>query len=333
LFVTVAPNQQDNAEALQQCFRGRRVYVAGHQGMVGSALLRALEPLGTVTVTRTSRELDLRNQAATVDFFRSERPQIVLFAAARVGGIQANANAPAEFLYDNLAMTTHAIQAAYESGVERFEFVGSMCVYPRLAPQPIAESALLTGTLEPTNEGYALAKIAGLKLCQFYRRQYGVLFHSLMPTNLYGPGDKYQPDRAHVLPALLRRFHDAKVEGQPSVVIWGTGQARREFLHVDDLAAAILHLAALAEPPDWVNVGSGEEVSILELARIVAEVVGYNGEIVTDSTRPDGMLRRLADSSLIRSTGWQPRIALREGIEQTYRAFVSEAECEQLRQS
>jgi GDP-L-fucose synthase len=315
---------QEHAEALRQRFHGRQVFVAGHQGMVGSALLRALAPLGAVAVTRGSQELDLRNQMATAEFFRAERPEIVLFAAARVGGIQANVGAPAEFLYDNLAMTTNAIQAAYECGTERFVFVGSMCVYPRLAPQPIAESALLTGPLEPTNEGYALAKITGLKLCQYYRQQYGVLFHSLMPTNLYGPGDSYQPERAHVLPALLRRFHDAMVEGQPSVVIWGTGQARREFLHVDDLAAAVLHLAALADPPDYINVGSGEEVSILELARMIAEVVGYTGEIATDPTRLDGMPRRLADSSLVRSTGWQPRIGLRDGIARTYRAMLDE---------
>jgi len=299
--------------------------------MVGSALVRAIEPLEPRLITRPSAELDLRNQAATQDFFQSERPEIVLFAAAKVGGIQANSTAPAEFLYDNLALIANAIQAAFEFGTERFVFIGSMCVYPRLAPQPIGETALLTGPLEPTNEGYALAKIAGMKLCQFYRQQYGVLFHSLMPTNLYGPGDKYHPDHAHVLPSLLRRFHEAKEEGQHSVSIWGSGGALREFLYVDDLAAAVLHVAALDEPPDWLNVGSGEEVSILDLARMVAEVVGYTGEFITDPTRPDGMPRKLADSARIRATGWRPRVPLREGIVRTYHAFLREVECGQLR--
>jgi GDP-L-fucose synthase len=256
---------------------------------------------------------------------------VVLFAAAKVGGIQANSQAPAEFLYDNLALATNAIRAAWECGTERFVFVGSMCVYPRLAPQPIEERALFSGPLEPTNEAYALAKIAGLKLCQFYRQQYGVLFHSLMPTNLYGPGDKYDLDQAHVLPSLLRRFHEARKEGRPSVTIWGSGRALREFLYVDDLAAAVLHLAALEDPPDWVNVGSGEEVSILDLARMVAEVVGYLGEIVTDPSRPDGMPRKLADSTRIRATGWRSRVSLRDGIQRTYGAFLREAECGQLR--
>lgn len=311
---------------IDEQFRGRRVYVAGHRGMVGAALARALGPLGAHLISRTSVELDLRDQAATTDFFQSERPEIVLFCAARVGGIQANSAAPAEFLYDNLVLAANAIHAAFECGVERFVFVGSMCVYPRLAAQPIDEASLLTGPLEPTNEGYALAKIAGLKLCQFYRQQYGVPFHSLMPTNLYGPGDKYDFEHAHVLPSLLRRLHEAKEEGRPTVTIWGTGQALREFLYVDDLAAAVLHLAALADPPDWVNVGSGEEVSILELARIVAEVVGYRGEIVTDPSRPDGMPRKLADSMRIRATGWRPRVALRDGIERTYRDYLSRVE-------
>lgn len=317
---------RDVPDYVRRRFAGRRVYVAGHRGMVGAALVRALAPLGVEFVTRTSLELDLRDQAATEEFFHAERPEIVLFAAAKVGGIQANACAPAEFLYDNLAMATHAIHAAYQKDCERFVFLGSMCVYPRLAPQPIPEAALLTGELEPTNEGYALAKIAGLKLCQFYRRQYGVLFHSLMPTNLYGPGDKYDPDRAHVLPSLLRRFHEAKEQGQASVVIWGTGRPLREFMHVDDLASAVLHLAALDDPPDWVNVGSGDEVSILELAQIVAEVVGFTGQIHTDPTRPDGTPRKLADFSLLRSTGWQPRISLRDGLRQTYQEFVHERE-------
>ena len=305
---------------------GRRVYVAGHRGMVGSALVRALAPLGAELIARSFAELDLRDQAATAAFFQAQRPEIVLFAAARVGGIQANISAPAEFLYDNLATATHAIQAAYEAGCKRFVFLGSTCVYPRLAPQPIPETALLTGELEPTNEGYALAKIAGLKLCQFYRGQYGVLFHSLMPSNVYGPGDNYHPERAHVVASMIRKFHEAKEAGDASVEIWGTGRPLRELVHVDDLAAAVLHAATLADPPDWMNVGSGEEVSILELAHLVAETVGFGGEIRTDPSRPDGTPRKAANASLLRSTGWQPRIGLREGLKQTYEAFLHERE-------
>jgi GDP-L-fucose synthase len=299
--------------------------------MVGSALVRALKPLDVELIVRSSAELDLRDQAATNDFYRAERPEIVLFAAAKVGGIQANIAAPAPFLYDNLAMATHAIQSAYDAGCKRFVFLGSTCVYPRMAPQPMAETALLTGELEPTNEGYALAKIAGLKLCQYYRRQYGVLFHSLMPSNLYGPADNYHPDRAHVVASLIRRFHEAKEEGKISVVIWGTGRAMREFLHVDDAAAAILHAAALEDPPDWMNVGASEEVSILELAQMVAEVVGFTGQIDTDPSKPDGTPRKAADASLLRSTGWQPRITLGDGLRQTYEAFLRDRETGVLR--
>jgi GDP-L-fucose synthase len=248
----------------------------------------------------------------------------VLFAAGRVGGIQANVNAPAEFMYDNLMMAANAIHSAYEAGCERFVYLGSTCVYPRLAEQPMRESALLTGELEPTNEGYAVAKIAGLKLCQMYRRQYGVLFHSVMPTNMYGPGDNYHPEHSHVLAGLLRRIHEAKVEGKPEVTIWGTGSPLREFLHVDDMASAVLHVASLGEPPDWVNVGSGEEVSILDLAKMIAGVVGFVGEIRTDTTRADGTPRKLTDLSLLRSTGWRPTISLRSGLEQTFQNFLKE---------
>jgi GDP-L-fucose synthase len=304
--------------------KNRRVYVAGDRGMVGSALVRALDPLDVQLVTRSSANLDLRHQQATQKFFRDERPEVVLFAAARVGGIQANSSQPADFLYDNLAMAANAIQAAYEWGTSRFVFLGSTCIYPRLAPQPMPESALLTGELEPTNEGYALAKIAGLKLCQLYRRQYGVMFHSLMPTNLYGPGDNYHPDHSHVLPGLVRRFHEAKEAGSKSVTIWGTGKALREFLHVDDLAGAVLHLATIDNPPDWINVGSGEEVMIHELASMIAEVVGYNGEITCDLSKPDGTPRKLADISLLRSTGWRPQITLREGLVRTYEDFLAQ---------
>jgi GDP-L-fucose synthase len=320
-------------DQVRRALGGRRVYVAGHRGMVGSALVRALASLEVELISRSSSELDLRDQAATDEFFRQVRPQIVLFAAARVGGIQANIDAPAEFLYDNLAMAANAIQAAHRCGCERFVFLGSMCVYPRLAPQPMAESALLTGALEPTNEGYALAKIAGLKMCQYYRQQYGVLFHSLMPSNLYGPGDNYQARRAHVVASLIRRFHEAKEASLREVVIWGTGRAVREFVHVDDAAAATLHVAAMDDPPDWVNVGGGEEVSILELARMVAEATGFRGEIHTDPDKPDGMPRKAADAALLRSTGWQPRITLRDGLRQTYQAYLREREAGLLRTS
>jgi GDP-L-fucose synthase len=318
---------------MKSAFQGRRVFVAGHRGMVGSALVRALMPLGAELVTRSSAELDLRDQAATRAFFQAERPQVVLFAAAKVGGIQANIAAPAEFLYDNIAMAASAIHAAYESSCERFVYLGSTCVYPRLASQPMVESSLLTGPLEPTNEGYALAKIAGLKLCQTYRQQYGVLFHSLMPSNLYGPGDNYHPERAHVVASLIRRFHEAKERGDDSVTIWGTGRAMREFLHVDDAAAATLHAASLAGPPDWMNVGASEEVSILELARMIAEVVGFAGQLRTDPSKPDGTPRKAADSSLLRSTGWQPRISLGEGLRQTYHTFLHDLQRGTLRSS
>lgn len=316
----------ESLDRVRAKFAGRRVYVAGHKGMAGSALLRALAPLDVELVVRSSGELDLRNQAATSEFFHAKRPEIVLFAAGRVGGIQVNVSAPAEFMYDNLVMAANAIHAAYKAGCERFVFLGSTCIYPRMADQPMRESALLTGELEPTNEGYALAKIAGLKLCQTYRRQYGVLFHSLMPTNMYGPGDNYHPDHSHVLAGLLRRFHEAKVEGMPAVTIWGTGRPLREFVHVDDMAWAVLHVASLDNPPDWVNVGSGEEVSILELARMVADVVGFTGEIQTDSTRPDGIPRKLADSAHLRATGWRPRVSLHEGLRQTYEMFLRDRE-------
>lgn len=302
-----------------------RIYVAGHRGMVGSAVVRHLQFLGyrnLITATRT--ELDLTNQQAVESFFRKERPDAVVFAAARVGGIHANWTYPAEFIYENLAMTTHAVHAAWEAGVKRFLFLGSTCIYPRMAPQPISEDSLLTSPLEPTNEAYAIAKIAGLKLCQFYRKQYGVLFHSAMPTNLYGPGDNYHPDHSHVLPALIRRFHEAKEQQAESVVIWGSGTPRREFLHVDDLAAGIIHLLNLENPPDLVNIGSGEEITIRAAAELIADVVGFRGRIEQDSTKPDGTPRKLSDISLIRSTGWTPTISLRDGLQSAYREFLTE---------
>ena len=293
--------------------------------MVGAAVCRRLAAESHVQVlTKPRSELDLGDQQAVTEFFEEHRPRAVVFASAKVGGIKANNDFPVEFLTDNLRQAVSTIQAAYETGVERFLFLGSTCIYPRLAKQPITEDQLLTSPLEQTNEAYALAKIAGLKLCQYYRRQYGVLFHSAMPTNLYGPGDNYHPEHSHVLPALIRRFHEAKCENLPSVTIWGTGTPRREFLHVDDLADALVHLLKIANPPDWINVGSGEDLSIFELATLVAEIVEYEGKILTDPSKPDGTPRKLTDISLLKSTGWSPRIGLRQGLRDTYAAFLQE---------
>lgn len=291
--------------------------------MVGSAVIRRLERESNLRIlTRRRSELDLQNVQAVMDFFKAERPQAVIFAAARVGGIQANNTYPVEFLSENLNAQLATITAAYEHGVERFLFLGSTCIYPRLATQPITEDQLLTGPLEPTNEAYALAKICGLKLCQYYRRQHGVLFHSAMPTNLYGPGDNYHPEHSHVLPALIRRFHEARESGLQSVTIWGTGTPRREFLYVDDLADALVHLLTVENPPDWVNVGTGQDQSILELAQLVAEVVGFQGEIRTDPSKPDGTPRKLTDISLLKSTGWRPSTELASGLRLTYQDFT-----------
>jgi GDP-L-fucose synthase len=301
------------------------VYVAGHRGMVGSAVCRRLaRETGFRLITRTRSELDLENALAVQRFFEAEKPEAVVFAAARVGGIHANKTYPVEFLVENLNAQLATINAAYHTGVKRFLFLGSSCIYPRMATQPIAEDQLLASPLEPTNEAYALAKICGLKLCQYYRREYGVLFHSAMPTNLYGPGDNYHPANSHVLPALLRRIHDAKQSGAPNITIWGTGAPRREFLYVDDLADALVHLLHIDNPPDWVNVGMGEDLSILELAHLIAEQVGYNGPIMTDISKPDGTPRKLTDISLIKSTGWLPTTTLRDGVKLTYTAFLNE---------
>ncbi len=300
--------------------------------MVGAALVRKLQAVdSTRLLLRTRSELDLTNQQDVDQFFAAHRPDAVIFAAARVGGIHANNSFPAEFLYQNLAMASNAIHAAWQHGTKRLLFLGSTCIYPRMAPQPIPESSLLTSPLEPTNEAYAIAKIAGLKLCQFYRRQYDVMFHSAMPTNLYGPGDNYHPENSHVLPALIRRFYEAKTANAESVAIWGSGTPLREFLHVDDLADGILHLLQLDKPPDLVNIGSGAEISIRGVAEIVAETVGFNGKIVNDLSKPDGTPRKLSDISLIRSTGWSPKISLRDGLASAYQDFLRELGSEQLR--
>lgn len=302
-----------------------KLFVAGHQGMVGAALVRRLgrEP-GVTLVLRPRRALDLMDRAAVDAFYAAERPEAVIVAAAKVGGIHANATLPAEFLHANLAIAAHCIHGALAAGVPRLLFLGSSCIYPKHAPQPMPEDCLLTGPLEPTNEAYAIAKIAGLKLAQACRRQHGVCYHSAMPTNLYGPGDNYHREQSHVLPALLRRFHEARVAGLAEVVAWGTGSPRREFLHVDDLADACVRLLGLENPPDWVNVGTGTDVTIRELTELVADVVGYRGRITWDATKPDGTPRKLLEVSRLAALGWRARIGLREGVERTYAAFQAE---------
>ena len=302
-----------------------RLFIAGHQGMVGSALVRRFQREPDMTfVLRPRRELDLTNQAQVDAFYAVEKPGVAIIAAARVGGIHANNTYPGDFIYDNLIVAANTIHAAWRHGVKRLLFLGSSCIYPKHAPQPMAEDSLLTSALEPTNEAYAIAKIAGLKLCQYYRQQYGVLFHSAMPTNLYGPGDNYHPQNSHVLPALIRRFHEARESGQPQVEAWGTGTPRREFLHVDDLADACAFLLRQANPPDWINVGMGTDVTIRELTETVAAVTGYRGRIAWDAAKPDGTPRKLLDVSRLTALGWRARIALREGIEKTYASFLAE---------
>lgn len=303
------------------------IYVAGHRGMVGSALVRALEARGATEILTTTREeVDLSDQAQVNAFLQETRPRVVFVAAAKVGGIHANNTYPADFLYQNLILSANLIEAAYRAGTERLIYLGSTCIYPRMAPQPISEDSLLTGPLESTNEAYAIAKIAGLKLCEFYRKQYEVCFHSVMPTNLYGPGDNYHPEHSHVLPALIRRFHQARESGAPSVVIWGSGKPRREFLHVDDVADGLLHLAGLDNPPDLVNLGTGEDIPIADLAQLIAEVVGYDGDLTFDTSRPDGTPRKLTDTSRLHQTGWKHKIGLREGLEHTYQDFLQRLE-------
>ena len=298
---------------------GSRIFVAGHRGLVGSAICRSLRSQGfTNLVLRTRAELDLRNQAAVQHFFQESRPEFVFLAAAKVGGILANSTYPADFLRDNLDIQTNVINAAYRAGVKKLEFLGSSCIYPKLAPQPIREEYMLTGELEPTNEWYAIAKIAGIKMAQAYTKQFGFNAISLMPTNLYGPGDNFDLESSHVLPAMLRKFHDAKTTQAVEVVLWGSGAPRREFLHVDDLAEAAVFLMRHYDDPQIVNVGSGEEVTIRELAEMVQQITGYQGRIAFDSSKPDGTPRKLLDTSRISALGWKPMRTLRPGIESTY---------------
>ncbi|MFC5512242.1 GDP-L-fucose synthase family protein [Massilia jejuensis] len=310
-----------------------RIYVAGHRGLVGSAIVRTLRARGQATiVTRTHAELELTDQAAVRAFFRTERIDQVYLAAARVGGIHANSTYPAEFIYDNLMVQSNVVHEAWRAGVKRLLFLGSSCIYPRLAQQPIREDYLMDGALEPTNEPYAVAKIAGIKLCESYNRQYGTDFRSVMPTNLYGPGDNYHPQNSHVIPALVRRFHDAKAGGAGEVVIWGSGKPMREFMYVDDMAAASVHVmnlapdayAASTEPMhSHINVGTGLDVSIHDLAHLVRDIVGFEGRIAFDASKPDGTPRKLLDVSKLRALGWSASTPLREGLRRAYAAFLA----------
>jgi GDP-L-fucose synthase len=308
-----------------------RIYVAGHRGMVGSAIVRKLEAEGyTHLIKASSAELDLRDQAAVQAFFKKEQPQYVVLAAAKVGGILANKTYRAEFLYDNLMIQSNLIHAAHLFEVEKLLFLGSSCIYPKHAPQPLKEEFLLSGFLEPTNEPYAIAKIAGIKMCEAYHHQYGSRFISAMPTNLYGPNDNFDLEKSHVLPALLRKFHEAKVNGTDQVVIWGTGSPLREFLHVDDLADACYFLLNHYEDPQFVNVGYGEDLSIRALAEMIGEVVGYEGQLVFDESKPDGTPRKLMDVSKLKSMGWSPKIGLREGIRSVYEGYFMQEVAQRL---
>ena len=304
---------------------GKRVWVAGHRGMVGAALARRLASENCQILTTDRHAVDLTNQAAVAQWMARERPQAVFVAAAKVGGILANDSFPAEFLFENLMIEANVIHAAHAAGVEKLLFLGSSCIYPKHAPQPIPEEALLTGPLEPTNEWYAIAKIAGIKLAQAYRRQYGRDFISAMPTNLYGPGDNFDLATGHVLPALIRKAHEAKLGGDPELVIWGTGTPRREFLHVDDCADALVFVMQAYSQAEHINVGSGEDMSIIDLARLVAEVVGFDGRIVSDLTKPDGTPRKLMAADKLRALGWRPNIGLAQGIAATYRWYLQTA--------
>jgi GDP-L-fucose synthase len=311
---------------------GSKIYVAGHRGMVGAAIVRALARRGVTRIaTRTHAELDLASQADVRAFFERERPDAVVLAAAKVGGIHANDTYPADFIYENLMIEANVVHEAWRAGVKRLLFLGSSCIYPRMAEQPMREDALLTGTLEPTNEPYAIAKIAGIKLCESYNRQHGTDYRSVMPTNLYGPGDNYHPENSHVIPALIRRFHEAKEAGAERVVIWGTGRPRREFLYVDDMAEACVHVMELDRAAyeastrpmlSHINVGTGEDIPIVDLAALVAKTVGFGGRIEQDPSKPDGTPRKLMDVARLRSLGWSPRVGLAEGLALAYRDFL-----------
>jgi GDP-L-fucose synthase len=304
--------------------KGKAVFVAGHRGMVGSALVRRLAPEGVELLTATRRELDLRDQAAVFEWFSGKKPQVVFLAAAKVGGIVANNTLRAEFLYDNLAIAANVIHAAHVNRAEKLMFLGSSCIYPKLAPQPMREDSMLTGLLEPTNEPYAIAKIAGIKMVEAYRSQYGSDFINVMPTNLYGPGDNYHPEYSHVVAALIRRFHEAKVSGSSNVVVWGTGTPRREFLYVDDMADACVHLMKTYSSAEMVNIGTGEDITIADFARVVAAAVGYNGTISYDASRPDGTPQKLLDVGRLAKLGWRARTSLEDGIRLAYQAYLSE---------
>ena len=303
--------------------KSEKIFVAGHRGMVGSALIRAFEAAGFSKLLKRDRsELELGDSAAVTKFFQNEKPEVVIFAAAKVGGIKANNEQPVEFLLENLRVQNNVIAAAHESGVRKFLFLGSSCIYPKLAPQPIPESALLSGPLEPTNEAYAIAKIAGVKLCQAFSREYGANFISAMPTNLYGPNDNFDLETSHVLAALLRKAYEAKKSSARELVVWGTGTPRREFLHVDDCASACLFLLEKYDSPEIINVGCGEDISIHELAELICDIVGFDGELSWDKTKPDGTPRKLLDLSKLRGLGWTPTIPLRDGIAKTYEWFL-----------
>ena len=303
---------------------GKSVYVAGHRGMVGSAIARRLAAEDVRLVTVDRRDVDLRNQAAVFDWFARTRPQVIFLAAAKVGGIVANDTLRAEFIYDNIAIAANVIEAAHRNGAEKLMFLGSSCIYPKLAPQPLREDSVLTGPLEPTNEPYAIAKIAGIKMVEAYRSQYGCDFISVMPTNLYGPGDNYHPELSHVVAALIRRFHEAKLSGATNVVVWGTGTPRREFLYVDDMADACVHLMKSYSGPDLINIGTGEDITIAEFARVVADIVGYSGKISFDTTRPDGTPRKLLDVSRLERLGWRAATSLHDGLTRAYAAYQAD---------
>lgn len=312
--------------------KGKTVYVAGHRGMVGSALVRRLAQEDVRLITTSRSEVDLCNQAAVFDWFAKTRPQAIFLAAAKVGGIVANNTLRAEFIYENIAIAANVIHAAHQNGAEKLMFLGSSCIYPKLAAQPLREDSMLTGPLEQTNEPYAIAKIAGIKMAEAYRSQYGSDFISVMPTNLYGPGDNYHPEYSHVVAALIRRFHEAKLSGAGNVVVWGTGTPRREFLYVDDMADACVHLMKTYSSPELVNVGTGEDITIAEFARVVAAAVGYRGEISFDTTRPDGTPRKLLDISRLAKLGWRATTSLEDGIRRAYAAFQAESQAKGLSQ-